>query len=230
MGAGIRRLRCPHDRLGRLGLSDPIYTYSGDQNAQFTVDVIDRCGEFISAVTNVTVQHPKAQILIYNQGQDDWLFQAATVPFTVPVMIWDLGDGTLVKATSTTHSYVDLEDHWVTLHTESMEGCKAQDSLLIKPPGTLFFPTAFTPDGDGVNDDFGPVFSSVTRYHIVIFDRWGHQVFETEDIHARWDGTVNGGAPATSGVYVYKYRAKGHYYEANEKYGHVTLLRGSTGR
>ncbi|MBS1548054.1 MAG: choice-of-anchor L domain-containing protein [Bacteroidetes bacterium] len=210
--------------------SDPVYTYGGDQDAQFTVDVLDHCGEFISAVSNVTVQHPEAHILIYNQGQDDWLFQAATVPFVVPVMIWDLGDGTRVKATSSTHSYVDLEDHWVTLHTVSAEGCKAVDSLLVIPPGTLFFPNAFTPDGDGINDDWGPTFSSVAELHYVVFDRWGHVVYETDDLHGRWDGTVNGGDPATTGVYVYKYRAKGHYYEANEKYGHVTLLRGSNGR
>lgn len=210
--------------------SDPKLEYSGDQDASFTVDVFDRCGEFISAVTNVTVQHPVAKILIYNQGQDDWLFQASTFPYIVPVMIWDLGDGTLVKATSVTHSYTDLEDHWVTLHTVSDEGCKAMDSLLIKPPGTLFFPNAFTPDGDGINDVFLPVYSSVSEFNMVIFDRWGHMVFETDDINTPWDGKVNGGTDATTGVYVYKYRAKGHYYEANEKYGFVTLLRGSNGR
>ncbi len=210
--------------------SDPVYTYAGDQDAQFKVDVLDHCGEFISAVTHVAVQHPEAHILIYNQGQDDWLFQASTVPFMVPVLIWDLGDGTRVKATSAHHSYVDLEDHWVTLHTVSDEGCKAMDSLLVKPPGTLFFPNAFTPDGDGINDDWGPTWSSVHEFHLTIFDRWGHVVFDSDDITKRWNGTVNGGDPATTGVYVYKYRAKGHYYEANEKYGHVTLLRGSNGR
>ncbi|MBK7288211.1 MAG: gliding motility-associated C-terminal domain-containing protein [Flavobacteriales bacterium] len=135
-----------------------------------------------------------------------------------------------MKATSVTHSYTDLEDHWVTLHTVSEEGCKAVDSLLIKPPGTLFFPNAFTPDGDGINDVFFPVYSSVSEFQMTIFDRWGHVVFETEDINTPWDGKVNGGTDATTGVYVYKYRAKGHYYEANEKYGYVTLVRGTNGR
>ncbi|MEO7081876.1 MAG: choice-of-anchor L domain-containing protein, partial [Flavobacteriales bacterium] len=185
--------------------SDPKMTYGGDQDATFTVDVIDRCGEFISAVTHVTVQHPVAKILIYPQGQDDWLFQAATYPYYVPVMIWDLGDGTRVKATSVTHSYLDLEDHWVYLNTVSQEGCKAMDSLLIKPPATLFFPNAFTPDGDGVNDRFGPVSSSVYEFQMLIFDRWGHVVFESNDINTQWDGTVMGGGLATTGVYVYKY-------------------------
>jgi gliding motility-associated-like protein len=212
------------------GWSDPVYTYSGDQDASFTVNVMDHCGAFISDSTTVTVQHPEAHILIYNQGQDDWLFQAATIPFEVPVMIWDLGDGTVVKATSTTHSYVDVDDHWVTLHMVSAEGCKAMDSLLIKPPGTLFFPNAFTPDGDGVNDFFFAVGSSVDEFEMTIFDRWGHVVFHSEDLATPWDGTVNGGADAMTGVYVYKYRAKGHYYEANEKYGHVTLVRGTNGK
>ena len=210
--------------------SDPQYMYAGDQDAEFTVSAADHCGEYVSATSKVTVQHPEAHILIYNQGQDDWLFQAATIPYTVPVMIWDLGDGTLVKATSIRHSYEDLEDHWVTLHTVSQEGCRAVDSLLMKPPGTLFFPNAFTPDGDNINDTFGPVYSSVEEFHLVIFDRWGHLVFESDDINTPWDGKVNGGTDATTGVYVYKYRAKGHFYEANEKYGHVTLIRGSNGR
>lgn len=210
--------------------SDPKMMYGGDQDATFTVDVIDQCGEFISATTHVTVQHPWAKVLIANKGQDDWLFQAATEPPSVPVIIWDLGDGTRVKQDSITHSYFDLEDHWVYLYTVSLEGCKAMDSLLIIPPATLFFPNAFTPDGDGVNDTFGPVFSSVNEFNLVIFDRWGHLVFETDDIHKHWDGKVKGGTDAETGVYVYKYRAKGHYFEANEQYGHVTLLRGSTGK
>lgn len=212
------------------GWSDPKMIYGGESDVRFIVNVMDHCGEWISAETNVSVEHPEAQILIYNQGQDDWLFQAATIPYSVPVMIWDLGDGTRVKATSTTHSYVDLEDHWVTLHTVSEQGCRAVDSLLVKPPGTLFFPNAFTPDGDGVNDVFHAVSSSVTEFHITIFDRWGHVVFESDDINTPWDGKVKGGTDAATGVYVYKYRAKGHYYEANEKYGHVTLVRGSNGR
>ncbi|MBP8822722.1 MAG: choice-of-anchor L domain-containing protein [Flavobacteriales bacterium] len=210
--------------------SDPKFTYAGDQSADFTVNVMDRCGEFISATSRVTVQHPTAKILIYNKGQDDWLFQTSTFPYSVPVKIWDLGDGTIVKADSVTHSYTDLDDHWVTLHTVSAEGCKAMDSLLVIPPGTLFFPNAFTPDGDGINDTFGPVYSSVGTYYLAIFDRWGHLVFETKDINQHWDGTVKGGGAATTGVYVFKYQAKGHYYEANEKYGHVTLVRGTNGR
>lgn len=210
--------------------SDPKMLYDGDEDEVFVVDAVDQCGEFATASTRVTVQHPRVDILIYPQGVDDWLFQASTYPYYMPVLIWDLGDGTLPKSPAVTHSYLDLEDHWVTLYGVSREGCKAMDSLLVKPPATLFFPNAFTPDGDQVNDTFGPVYSSVYEFHIVIFDRWGHLVYESSDINEHWDGRDLGGGEAPTGVYVYKYRAKGHYFEANEKYGHVTLLRGSKNR
>jgi hypothetical protein len=62
-----------------------------------------------------------------------------------------------------------------------------------------------------------------------VYDRWGHPVFSTTDIGRAWDGKVNGGTDATTGVYVYHYSAKGHYFEAREGYGEVTLLRGSLG-
>ncbi|MBK8582119.1 MAG: gliding motility-associated C-terminal domain-containing protein [Flavobacteriales bacterium] len=65
---------------------------------------------------------------------------------------------------------------------------------------------------------------------MTIFDRWGHVVYESESMDQPWDGKVNGGADAVSGVYVYLYRAKGHYFEADKRYGHVTLIRGSNGR
>ena len=212
-----------------LGWSDPTFTYAGDQDKTFVVDVLDHCGQYISDSMTVIVQHPVTRILIANQGEDDWLFQATTVPFSVPVMIWDLGDGTIVKATSTTHSYLNLEDHWVTLHTVSAEGCPAEDSLLVQAPATLYFPNAFTPDGDGVNDTFGPKGISIERFSMEIYDRWGHLVYSTIDIDKPWDGRVNGGDDATTGVYVYHYSAKGHYFEAREGYGSVTLVRGSTG-
>lgn len=212
-----------------LGYSDPIYMVHSDEDVSFVVDVYDYCGEVISDQTTVTVQHPEAHILVMNQGEDDWLFQAATEPPIVPVMIWNLGDSTVTKTTAITHSYGNLLNHWVTLHMVSAEGCIADDSLYVYPPGGIYFPLAFTPDGDGFNDTFGPVNSSIEEFNMTIFDRWGHLVYTSEDVNKMWDGKVNGSTPATTGVYVYHYRAKGHYFPATENYGYVTLVRGSNG-
>ena len=60
---------------------------------------------------------------------------------------------------------------------------------------------------------------------MIIFDRWGNEVFTTYDMAVRWDGRVRG-APPVNGVYVYKYHASGHRYHEAEGYGHVTVIAG----
>lgn len=68
-------------------------------------------------------------------------------------------------------------------------------------------PNAFTPDGDGVNDDFGPVLIGgaegfVDSYTLIIYNRWGEKIFETNNPAERWDGTKDGKL-ALSDVYIY---------------------------
>ena len=51
-------------------------------------------------------------------------------------------------------------------------------------------------------------------------------VYSTEDVNKPWDGKINGTEAPTS-VFVFKYKADGHLFPAQEGFGHVTLLRGS---
>ncbi len=61
-------------------------------------------------------------------------------------------------------------------------------------------PTAFTPNGDGLNETFGPVDPDIPSYTLRIFDRWGRKMFEGTNTH--WDGTLNGNKVST-GFYPY---------------------------
>jgi gliding motility-associated-like protein len=97
-------------------------------------------------------------------------------------------------------------------------------SVLMGP--TVFVPNTFTPDGDGMNDDFGPSVLGVTGYLFSIYDRWGHGLFESTDPGNRWNGSFASGDPAPQGVYVWKLLADDPYgTERIERTGHVTLLR-----
>ncbi|MBI3510116.1 MAG: gliding motility-associated C-terminal domain-containing protein [Bacteroidetes bacterium] len=60
--------------------------------------------------------------------------------------------------------------------------------------GTFGFPNAFSPNNDGENDVFHCMINPgcISDYHLVIYDRWGEKVFETEDYTQGWDGTVKG--------------------------------------
>jgi gliding motility-associated-like protein len=196
------------------------------EETTYTVIVSDQCGEVLSDAVTVSVETVFVDINVTNEGQNSWFLQAATVPIATSFE-WDLGDGTQAFDDRVAHDYLDLEDHWVELRIITSNGCPGSDSTLLQPPAHIYFPNAFTPDGDGVNETFGPLGHSISEFEMAIFNRWGEQIFVTTNILKPWDGSVNGGGKAMSGVYIYKYRASGHYFPTVEGLGHVTLLNGT---
>lgn len=93
-------------------------------------------------------------------------------------------------------------------------GCTGTDSIAVyaKPckPG-VFFPTAFTPNGDGLNDVFKPMlFGVVQQYRFAVYNRWGKEVFYTNDPLKGWDGRVAGVLqPHTTFVWSCTYQLEG---------------------
>jgi gliding motility-associated-like protein len=123
------------------------------------------------------------------------------------------------------HTYADVESHWVYLYVETPDGCTAVDSVQTTPPSaTLYFPNAFSPNGDGVNESFGGEGTLLDRYELWVFDRWGRVMFHSTSPAVRWDGTQEG-EPVMNGVYQYKYIAKGLKMPLKQGFGHVTLIR-----
>lgn len=92
----------------------------------------------------------------------------------------------------------------------------------------FFVPNAFTPDFDGVNDEFTIVHScDLVSFEIQIFNRWGALVFESNNIEQSWNGSFNGEA-APQGVYTYRLSYKWDVYgeeHSESKTGTLTLIR-----
>ena len=83
----------------------------------------------------------------------------------------------------------------------------AEKSITIKDVVLYYVPNAFTPDNDGFNADFKPVFTSgydVYDYHLLIFNQYGEVVFESFDSFYGWDGSYGGSGLCQSGVYVWQ--------------------------
>ena len=72
----------------------------------------------------------------------------------------------------------------------------------------LVVPNVFTPNGDGINDEFRVMYRSLAEFHCWIYNRWGKLVYEWDDPSKGWDGTING-RPASAGAYYYIIRARG---------------------
>ena len=75
----------------------------------------------------------------------------------------------------------------------SDNGCKASDSISVfitVPCKGIYFPNAFTPNGDGMNDTFGPISElDIPINTFRIFNRWGRLVFESNTFGGQWDGS-----------------------------------------
>ncbi len=93
------------------------------------------------------------------------------------------------------------------------------------PKPTMYIPSAFTPNGDGINDFFGVKAEGIKQFKLQIFNRWGEMVFESEDITNLWDGTYQGEKITSTDVYVYQVKATGlNDKPLPEEKGRVTLV------
>jgi gliding motility-associated-like protein len=72
----------------------------------------------------------------------------------------------------------------------------------IKITETILFPSAFTPNGDGINDFFKVLGKNIESCNLKIYNRWGESIFESIDKNTGWDGRFNGEI-VQQGVYLY---------------------------
>lgn len=76
--------------------------------------------------------------------------------------------------------------------------CRNQDTVSVRVlqfdcvPAAIFIPNAFSPNGDGVNDVFKVRAPALKSMHLEVYDRWGHKVFESNDLNEGWNGTYKG--------------------------------------
>lgn len=193
----------------------------------FTVHATDLCGEALSASVMVGLETPVTDIIAINQGQDDWLFTSVSTP-SADQFDWNFGDGSFSDLAQPDHRYLDTELHVVQLTMTTANGCTATDTVHLLPAAHVYFPNAFTPDGDGINDVFGAVGHELSEVSFIVFDRWGAQVFSSSTMGQGWDGRTANGSMAPTGSYVFHFHVKGERLPATEGIGHVTLLAGES--
>lgn len=95
--------------------------------------------------------------------------------------------------------------------------------VLVKPcpQSGIFVPNAFTPNRDGINDNFFPSGENINNVNLLIFNRWGEKLF---DSHTGWDGTYRNEV-CPEGVYVYVITWVDSQNLSHREIGKVVLLR-----
>jgi gliding motility-associated-like protein len=144
---------------------------------------------------------------------------------------WTFGDlsGTF-NTLNTTHIYQSPGLYIVNLVAYSDFGCTDTNSqvILIEEPLIYYIPNSFTPDNDKFNQTFNPIITQgidIYNYQLIIFNRWGEIIFDSNDPNVGWNGTYNEKI-VQDGTYIWKIKFKHKNKDKKEEiYGTVNVIK-----
>ncbi|WP_235295752.1 PKD domain-containing protein [Portibacter marinus] len=143
---------------------------------------------------------------------------------------WQFGDQGASFERNPSFTFRDTGIHEIQLVAFHPSGCPDTSIQIIDvlPFVSYFMPNAFTPNADGNNDLFlgKGIITGMTDFNMKIFNRWGEQVFETDDPLEGWNGRKNNtGGQSQAGVYVYQLSYRDSRGMLVEDKGFATLIR-----
>jgi gliding motility-associated-like protein len=204
-------------------------TASPQETTIYTVSVTDLCDHTEQEDVRVHVSESTASFSMSDYGYYGVELEnfSSGIGNDTLMHLWDLGDGATYTTADVTHTYFNLDDHTITLIVSNEHGCADSLSVDVLGPPSLFVPSSFTPNNDGINDRFQIYAEGVVEYRLMIFDRWGGLVFETTDLEESWNGQGKSDENFYAGndSYVYHVRARMRDGERVDKRGTLTLIR-----
>lgn len=159
---------------------------------------------------------------------DEVIFKNISTGLLIEKTNWFFLDNASFKSTDYDVAYYFKEAGTfpVSLLVRNAWGCV---DTIIKPivvseDFAIYVPNSFTPNDDNTNETFQPKGRGVINYNLIIFDRWGEKLFETNDFYKGWDGSFRG-RPCKSETYEWKILASDKSSKIKNLQGHVTLYR-----
>jgi gliding motility-associated-like protein len=110
----------------------------------------------------------------------------------------------------------------------SCQYCSDTSYVHITVCDSLFLfrlPNVFSPNNDGINDEFVITLVGAKQFKLQIIDRWGIKVFESNQVEKSWDGRTLTGIPCLAGTYYYILRAIDTRDSLQQKQGFLELIR-----
>ena len=210
--AGIKYEWTPSNNLSSATIINPVAT--PDITTEYTVKVTDSYGCSDTAKVQIKILNSvalKAKI----EGTDylcrfyDSAFFKDISSGVVTRRVWNFDNGRTDTTASPPTQYYSIapnqNSYIASLTITDTAGCSDIAYHVMKVAGNCFIavPTAFTPDGDGLNDFLGPLNAyKATDLLFSVYNRTGQLVFETKDWNRKWNGMI-GGVKQATGVYVW---------------------------
>lgn len=218
---------------------DPSGSIVGSNEGSDVVINISQDTEFTVTVTNEdngcsmteTISIPVSDVSVEIVSDPEEVFQCNPAEISVAndepgyTYVWNTGD---TGPSFTSDTLLETTTFSVTVTDEfgcTAEATRAVTVLLPQCDETdVFLPTAFTPNGDNINDILKVESNFVKSMQLKIYDRWGIEIFVSTNVDDGWDGTFNG-ADLAPDVYAYIFNATCSDGTPYSSIGNITLIR-----
>ena len=213
--------------------ANPTHTYSIPGNYSVTLTITNSAGcsssitnynmisayaiptsSFMFSPNNASILNPMIQFSNLSEGANSY--------------IWSFGDGDSSNVEHPLHPYQGKGQYTIMLIAITQHNCKDTSSqkLQIRDEYTFYAPSAISPDGNSLNDEFRVYGNGIdkSKFELFLYDRWGELVFNSKDIEKGWDGTYMS-KKAQSGSYVWYVSYKDLSGVGHQVSGSVTLIR-----
>ena len=227
-------------KFGDLGSNysnnnNPSFVFSKDGVFDVSLTLITEGGcESSTTINNMITVFPLPEAKFYTEPTVINMFHPVVDFYNISTNnyynFWSFGDGDSSLTVNPSHKYNPntLGDFMVSLITVSANGCMdtVKSHIKIEDVSTIYAPTAFSPDNDGINDVFKISCYGINtdNFIMIIYDRWGEAIFKTNDLFSGWDGYYNQKA-VESGVYTYLIIYKDFSGIEYTKSGNFTLIK-----
>lgn len=219
---------------GTSEMISPVHTYESPGTYNIDLSIISPIGCMYEGELDETIQTiPSPEAAFTYQPTELNQFNRV-VNFIDQSMdavewIWSFGAEGISNQQNPIYEFPDTGFYNVEQIVVHENGCRdtATASLDVKPKVTYFLPNAFTPNNDGRNDEFlgrGDLIG-VQSFEMLIYNRWGELVFQTNDPNRGWNGRKNNSGPLLpQAVYVVKVTYIGPRGERFQQSGFATLV------
>ena len=196
------------------------------QQSLSTYDTITACDSYtwIDGTTYTSSTTTPTHLLSTAAGCDSLVTLDLTINYSATIIVSDTAE-VIYFWDATNNYYISSGSYFFYGLTNKDCDSTIQLNLTITPSNTLYIANSFTPNNDGRNDTFFPVFNNAETIMFKIYDRWGNMIFQTNETSSEgWDG-YRKGTPSPQSTFIWYIHLVYLNGEEIEMTGVVNLIR-----
>ncbi len=201
-----------------------IFRKAGEFAVELIVKSLDKKYTVNSIKEKYIIVNPKPQVVFTMSNNDNIYYFDCSDNYND--VKWTVDSKIISTEIDPEYEFKTIGKSEITLVVENEFHCKANYSKDVNIEPVFQIANAFTPDDNGNNELFGPVFENLDnyKYFLYIYDAYGKLIFKSNYANQAWSGKLNNSnAIATDGTYIWKLVIKDNYGNKQAKKGQVAL-------